>query len=264
MTRAEVAAYVDGGGDRAVLALGATEQHGTALPLGTDTIIGDLIADALALRIDAVVAPTLPVGLSSEHMGHPGTLTLTAATLVATVEEVCRGLIDGGFRRIVLLVAHFGNLAPAMAAAQEVVAGTGALVAVSSYFAGAEERLSEALGRRPGQIDWTWFHGHAGAAEAAMVMAARPDLVRMERAEPGAVARAALFFNPAMWFPAPADWISSTCTWGHPDEVVEGDPGGVDAGMGRTLVDTCAAALAERFARLSVVYDTARTEGWTP
>ena len=92
------------GGDLLVVPLGATEQHGPHLPLGTDTVI----ASALAHGVDAVVAPALPYGSSGEHAGFAGTLSLGAATELALV-ELGR---SASFARVLFVCAHGGNAEP--------------------------------------------------------------------------------------------------------------------------------------------------------
>src|SRR5262249_11352201 len=66
----------------AILPLGSTEQHGPHLPLDTDTVIGDALAERLCAAVDdAVACPTLPLGCTGEHLGFPGTLHVEPATL---------------------------------------------------------------------------------------------------------------------------------------------------------------------------------------
>ena len=72
LTWPEVRAEIANGRDTLVLALGATEQHGPHLPLGTDALIGDAAAGAVAERLDAFVAPTVRVGCSEHHLAFAG------------------------------------------------------------------------------------------------------------------------------------------------------------------------------------------------
>src|SRR6478752_10318203 len=75
----------------AIVPLGATEQHGPHLPLGTDTTIACALAFGLAAaRDDVVVAPALPYGSSGEHAGFPGALSLGQAALETTLVELVR------------------------------------------------------------------------------------------------------------------------------------------------------------------------------
>src|SRR5687767_8440986 len=96
-------------GDLLVVPLGATEQHGPHLPLGTDTII----ASALASDLDAVVAPALPYGSSGEHAGFPGTLSIGRAALEHVLLELGR---SAPFARVLFVSAHGGNAEPLAAA----------------------------------------------------------------------------------------------------------------------------------------------------
>ena len=75
----------------AIVPLGATEQHGPHLPLGTDTTIACALAFGLAAaRDDVVVAPALPYGSSGEHAGFPGTLSIGQDALRVVVLELAR------------------------------------------------------------------------------------------------------------------------------------------------------------------------------
>jgi Creatinine amidohydrolase/Patatin phospholipase/Patatin-like phospholipase len=98
-----------------IIALGATEGHGLHLPLGTDTYQGlDMCRRAAAVlnaeSIDLVVGPAIPFGpppfLSESPRGFPGTIAVSNNTLRALTEDVCRSLIDAGFRRLYLLLAN--------------------------------------------------------------------------------------------------------------------------------------------------------------
>jgi len=95
--------------DLLVVPLGATEQHGPHLPLGTDTII----ASALAASLDAVVAPALPYGSSGEHAGFAGTLSIGREALITVLVELVR---SSAFARVVFVSGHGGNAEPLAAA----------------------------------------------------------------------------------------------------------------------------------------------------
>ena len=93
--------------------LGATEQHGPHLALGTDTLIARAVAEAASARTGVPVLPALPIGLSSGHSRRwPGTLSLSPQTLSAIVAETGRWLRQAGVRRLILLNAHLTNFAP--------------------------------------------------------------------------------------------------------------------------------------------------------
>jgi creatinine amidohydrolase len=103
-----------------LLPIGAVEQHGPFLPLGTDLIITERVAESIASQVNLVVAPTLPVSASDTHLGFPGTLSMGRSALRETVERLClqlRGHDDlgrkhgkAGFEKVFILSAHGGNL----------------------------------------------------------------------------------------------------------------------------------------------------------
>src|SRR5438552_17199473 len=94
----------------AILPTAAVEQHGPHLPLDTDTFLCTRVAEAAAAHAEAggpvLVAPTLAYGSSAHHMAFAGTLTLTAATLLASVREICDSLAAHGFPPLLVLHRH--------------------------------------------------------------------------------------------------------------------------------------------------------------
>ena len=99
-------------GDTAIVPIGTTEQHGPHLPYLTDTLIPTEIAERVAGKIGAAVAPALPYGLSQSHIGFPGIIWLSGKTLVSVIEEVALSLAQSGFRRIVFINGHYCNDQP--------------------------------------------------------------------------------------------------------------------------------------------------------
>jgi len=91
--------------------VGATEQHGPHLPLGTDTAI----AATVAARSGLPVAPALPYGASGEHESFPGTVSIGTETLAAVIVELGRSACRFA-RRLVLVNGHGGNVGALRAA----------------------------------------------------------------------------------------------------------------------------------------------------
>lgn len=119
LTWPEVTEAVAAGATTVILPLGATEQHGPHLPLGTDTVRAVALAERLAERLPVLVAPVLPVGCSDEHGGFAGLLSLAAETLAAVIADCAHRMAGWGVRRLVVLSAHGGNgRALALAAAR--------------------------------------------------------------------------------------------------------------------------------------------------
>lgn len=201
-------------GAAVILPVGATEQHGHHLPLATDAILATELAGAIAADLDCLVAPAVAYGyrsrpLSGGGQGFPGTVSLSARTLMSLVEDVLSELIRHGFTRLVVLNWHYENSNFVYEAAQlahDRWPGSQARVmVVEAAFAELSDEVMEAL--FAGQ-----FHGwdveHAAILETSLMQHLRPDLVHFERAVDDAAARHP-FYDVV---PAPADFIPASGT----------------------------------------------------
>ncbi len=179
----EVRAAIEGGRDTIVLALGATEQHGPHMPIGTDAMLGDRLAFALADRLDAFVAPTVRVGCSSHHVGFAGTMSIGDETFHALVSDLVRSLAAGGFRRIVLVPTHGGNFGPLAAALEKLGPVDGVRVdAITDVSVLLQVAM---LGQDEHGVPLNEGGLHAGEWETSLMLELHPELVHMERAEAG-------------------------------------------------------------------------------
>lgn len=95
--------------DRLMLVIGATEQH-AYLSLLTDVRIPQALADAASQQVGVLVAPPLNFGCSPYFLAYPGTFSLRVSTLLAAVEDLVRSAYGHGFRRILVLNGHGGNI----------------------------------------------------------------------------------------------------------------------------------------------------------
>jgi creatinine amidohydrolase len=193
-------------GELLVVPLGANEQHGPHLPLGTDT----MIASALAASVrDAVVAPALPYGSSGEHAGFAGTLSIGQAALLAVLVELVRSCL---LPRVLFVSAHGGNAEPLAAAVHQL--------------------------RAEGREVWAWSprwkgDAHAGRIETSLMLALAPELVGPTRDAGNVSPLAALM--PRLR----AEGVRAVSPNG-----VLGDPSGASADEGRALLDAAIADLA--------------------
>lgn len=183
LTWPEVKDELAKGRDTVVIAFGATEQHGPHMAMATDALIGDRLARLVADELDAFVAPTVRVGCSSHHLAFAGTLSVADETFHAIVADLVSSLARGGFRRVVLLASHGGNFGPLQAAIDKLgpepgiqVDGLTDLTALAALAAFGAEELGVPTGE--GGL-------HAGEWETSMMMAIHPELVHLDRAEPG-------------------------------------------------------------------------------
>lgn len=172
-------AALDRGNLVAVLPVGAIEQHGPHLPLSVDRdILDGIIAAALPLipgDCPALFLPTCAVGKSNEHSRYPGTLTFSAATLMAMWSELGDCVAAAGVRKLVFLNSHGGQIAPMDIVARDLRVKHGMLTVAANWFAMGQPAglLTEDEAR----------HGvHAGDMETSMMLALRGDLVAMDRA----------------------------------------------------------------------------------
>ena len=94
-----------------VLPVGSVEQHGHHMPTGTDTYLAAAVSDAAAALAgpSVVVLPSPWYGLSAHHMHFPGSITLTAETMMAMVGDIVASVVQHGFRRIAVVNGHGGN-----------------------------------------------------------------------------------------------------------------------------------------------------------
>jgi creatinine amidohydrolase len=103
-----------------VMPIGSTEQHGPMGVIGTDTICAAVIARGVGESANAMVGPSIEVGMSEHHMRFAGSMTLKPSTLVLLVRDYVLSLAAHGFRRFLFVNGHGGNLASLQAAFSEV------------------------------------------------------------------------------------------------------------------------------------------------
>lgn len=173
----DVAAYLESD-DRIILPVGSTEQHGRHLPLSTDMLMPMELARRLGGRTGVLVAPPLPYGMSLHHLGFPGSISLRPETLAHVLEDILRSLHRHGFRRVLVLNGHGGNVASLQVALANVMSDLPDL-AVKPRHWWREPAVSELLQATIGLA----HAGHADAGETATVLALRPDLVWLERVQ---------------------------------------------------------------------------------
>jgi creatinine amidohydrolase/Fe(II)-dependent formamide hydrolase-like protein len=181
----EIRAALESGFDTVVFGVGSTEQHGPHLPLASDTLMGEWMADAAARRLGkALVAPTIRVGCSQHHIAFPGTISIEHQTLQEILVSYVETLLNHGFRRAVIIPSHGGNfetVGKAVQRLQQAMPGK----EISSFcdlnqLLAVSHQLSAEYGISPGASG-----AHAGEFETSILLFLRPDLVHMDAAAEG-------------------------------------------------------------------------------
>ncbi|MEM2195402.1 MAG: creatininase family protein [Candidatus Methanomethylicia archaeon] len=164
--------------DIVLVPVGSIEQHGLHLPLDTDILyafeVAKRAAEAVANDVACVVAPPICFGYSEHHIDFPGTISLRPETLLSLVFDVCRSLIHHGFKKIVIVNGHGGNIPILNIVARRVKDELKGLVIVFSYWSLATEAVKKIRESEPGGI------AHACEFETSLALTLRPELINKD------------------------------------------------------------------------------------
>ncbi|GLY29309.1 creatininase family protein [Kineosporia sp. NBRC 101731] len=213
-----------------VLPTGAIEHHGAHLPLMTDALIAESVAEAAVVEgrsqgLDLWLLPTLTYTKSDEHAWAPGTMWLSAESLWSTLVDLGRSIATTPARTVVFVNGHGGNTALLGVALRELRRQFG--LATFSMPAGVQ-RAGRGIEGEPDELG---MGIHAGFGETSLVMHLRPDLVDLDLAERNVPEKmAALKYVGFNGYPVSFGWTSDDFGSG-----VIGDPTGSTAAVGAQL-----------------------------
>ncbi|EGD41827.1 putative creatinine amidohydrolase [Nocardioidaceae bacterium Broad-1] len=179
MTTLEAARSAEAG-TVVVIPVGAFEQHGAGLPLATDQIRAEALAEAVAAALPGkvVIGPGVPVGVSPHHQAFAGTVSLRPTLFAAVVREYVESLAAHGWRRFLVITGHGGNNATLGTLAQELLRDRPDLeLAWTPVTTLAKDAVAT--------MELSPVSGHSGEAETAQMLHVAPHLVRHDLLTPG-------------------------------------------------------------------------------
>ena len=221
-----------------VLPTAAIEQHGHHLPLATDTLINNLLLGKALERI----APELPIyalppvcyGKSNEHLGFPGTLSVSAQTFLAVVRDLGASVAAAGFKKLVLYNTHGGNTSLVDVLARDLRAEFG-LRTFSLFGSGGAAFEGVSAQERT-------YGFHAGEIETAFLLHAMPELVHRDKYTSNYIARVD---QPELLRPEGSAANFAWLTRDIAPSGVMGDPSQATAENGERWANEAAARIAE-------------------
>ncbi len=184
--------------DRVFLPIGSLEAHGV-INNGADTLIPSGLADLVAPRLGALIAPAIPYSVKSSFGLFPGSLQISDEAFSAYVGDVLFALSEEGFENIVILNGHGPNRAILDRLAAKVSADRKVRTIVVDWWTCCEDVTQQVFDTQG---------GHAGVDETAMVMALKPHLVRED------------LYHDAMTRSQP----KGTSSYPHPSAIMVSDP----------------------------------------
>ena len=228
----------------AVLPLAATEQHGPHLPVGTDVMIAQAylarVRELLPDSLPATFLPLQPVGISTEHISYPGTLTLPTDVALKAWMALGMSVARAGIKKLVMVTSHGGNSAAMTLVAQDLRAACGLLAVTTGW-----SRLSAPEGLFSAEEAHHGIHG--GAVETSIMLARYPHHVRNDKIadfHPNSIAMEKDYRWLAAHRPAPFAWQAQDL---HASGAA-GDATQASAEKGQRLLDHGARAFCELLA----------------
>lgn len=155
-----------------LLPTGALEPHGV-INNGADNTAPFALAKTIARRTNAMIAPTLPYGITGSMEAYPGAFQITEAAYRPFVKQILEGLAKNGFRNIIILNGHGGGQTAVLnAVAAEVASERKVRTLVINWWSFASDETKEVFGEDG---------GHAGWNETAFIQAIDPTLVHPDK-----------------------------------------------------------------------------------
>jgi len=197
--------------DFVIIPVGSLEQHGRHLPLDNDTHtafeVSVRLAKHLEGRLNILVAPPIPYGVSGHHMDFPGTVTIGSETLTKIIVEVCLSLHKHGFKRFLILNGHGGNTCALRLAVRKLVLEHGVEAYAVNWWETVKDVVTEIYG-----VPIT----HADEGETAVAYALNQRVVAEEARGSGTYGK-----KTQVYTVKPMKEYTSTGSLGHPEKATK-------------------------------------------
>jgi creatinine amidohydrolase len=155
----------------AILPIGSFEQHGSHLPLITDTVIAATICEELAAVYPLFQLPPITMSCSHEHSAWPGTVSISARTLYSLVTDIADSLTGSGVSALILVNGHGGNYVLSNIVQEANTHGP----RIALFPTGPDWKDA----RSAAGLDSTMHEDmHAGEIETSILLHAHPELVK--------------------------------------------------------------------------------------
>jgi creatinine amidohydrolase len=183
-----------------IFPIGSVEEHGSHLPLCTDSLQSEYIATEVAKKTGCLIAPPFRQGICNAGHNFPGTISIKFNTLYLVTRDILSELTRNGFNKIIILTGHAGSThtTALKLAAQEIINRknkTKTRIMVLSDYDFADE-LKDKLGI-PKQ------DGHAGTIETSRIMTIKPELIKGKgKTNYPKMPRFEIVTNPEQYFPS--------------------------------------------------------------
>jgi creatinine amidohydrolase len=198
-----------------ILPIGSVEEHGDHLPLGTDSIQPEYIAEEVAKKTSALIAPPIRYGICNSARNFPGTLSITFGTLYRLTKDILAELVRNDFTKIIILSGHAGqsHMVALRQAAQSIVMQnqeTVRIMVLSDY-----DFVDDLKGKYAQTDD-----GHAGTIETSRIMSIKPNLIKGKgkKSQPN-MPRFEVVAHPEKYFPNGVHGDPTTATAQKGNEV---------------------------------------------
>ena len=221
-------------GSTLIWPFGACEQHGPHLPLATDTLFAELVAERVLERLPSSFPvwrlPGQAFGFSPEHSAFPGTISMTPEWMLQLVMEVGRQMGSMGIRRLLLFNAHGGQIGLLQAAARQLHLKCPEMSVMPCFLWSGVDSLRDLLPSKEREEGL-----HAALAETSLMLSLNPDLVGDERPIDGDHSSCDRMATPpegwSLEGPSPCAWLTKELS----STGVIGDSRGATASLGALL-----------------------------